>query len=140
MQGNEHEIDLLRLEIQELEKDKLFDQQMLSQIDSELRDETVRNFSINQEVDRYIRKGKQPAKNQTGQRNTANHKNHRHDDYSTKNNRASENLVLIPQDDDDDFDGLRKLGKSRDPYGSSNQSKSTNDYEQTTNRMSIDTI
>lgn len=68
---------------------------MLSQIDSELRDETVRNFSINQEVDRCIRKGKQPAKNQTGQR-TANHKSHRNDDYTKKNMRASENLVLIP--------------------------------------------
>jgi hypothetical protein len=74
----------------------------------------VRNFSINQEVDRCIRKGKQPAKNQTGQR-TANHKSHRNDDYTKKNMRASENLVLIPLDDDD-LDGLKK--NSKDPYSS----------------------
>lgn len=111
----------------------------MSSLDSELREEQVRNFSINQEVDRYIRKGKQPAKNQTGQR-TSNSKS-RHDDYSTKNLRASSNLVSIPQDDFvDDLKKSGSKGHSDDPYGrSSTPSRSTND-DIDPSRMSIDTV
>lgn len=89
------EVESLRYDIAILEQEKLQLSSQVYDIDSELLAEQKKRFAVEQEIDKFTRKGKQPPRT-TGQRNY-NAKPIRENEFTDGRNQGKG--IVIPQDD-----------------------------------------